>query len=90
MGPEMVKQWEEDIHALEADKDVRVVVSDSAVEEYFRNHAGFNARLKDLTALPAGPTACRPGVNGLFYMAHCPLALSSAVSFEPLECESRA
>src|ERR1700723_340879 len=56
MGPEMVKQWQEVINALEADEHVRVVVFDSAVDDYFLNHADFNARLEDLTALPAGPT----------------------------------
>jgi enoyl-CoA hydratase/carnithine racemase len=33
MGPEMVKQFQEVIHALEADEQVRVVVFDSAVDD---------------------------------------------------------
>jgi len=41
MGPEMVKQFQEVINALEADRDVRVVVFDSAVEGYFLNHSDF-------------------------------------------------
>jgi enoyl-CoA hydratase/carnithine racemase len=35
MGPEMVKQFQEIIYDLETDEDVRVVVFDSAVEDYF-------------------------------------------------------
>jgi hypothetical protein len=54
MGPEMVRQFQEVINALEADEDVRVVVFDSAVDDYFLNHSDFLAKLEDLTALPAG------------------------------------
>jgi enoyl-CoA hydratase/carnithine racemase len=54
MGPEMVQQFQEVINALEADEHVRVVVFDSAVDDYFLNHSDFLAKLEDLTALPAG------------------------------------
>jgi enoyl-CoA hydratase/carnithine racemase len=56
MGPEMVLQFQEIINALEADEHVRVVVFDSAVDDYFLNHSDFQANLEDLTSLPAGPT----------------------------------
>src|SRR6202167_4337857 len=56
MGPEMVKQFQEVIDALEADENVRVVVFDSAVDDYFLNHSDFIAKLEDLTSMPAGPT----------------------------------
>ena len=46
MGPEMVKQFQEVIDALEADEDVRVVVFDSAVDDYFLNHSDFTASLR--------------------------------------------
>ena len=35
---------------------VRVVVFDSAVDDYFLNHSDFEAKLEDLTSLPEGPT----------------------------------
>jgi enoyl-CoA hydratase/carnithine racemase len=60
MGPEMVMQFQEVINALEADEHVRVVVFDSAVDDYFLNHADFESKLEDLTALPAGPTGLPP------------------------------
>ena len=41
MGPEMVRQFQEVIDALEADEHVRVVVFDSAVDDYFLNHSDF-------------------------------------------------
>ena len=56
MGPEMVKQFQEVINALEVDDQVRVVVFDSAVDDYFLNHSDFTAKLEDLTSLPEGPT----------------------------------
>ncbi|HVJ33212.1 MAG TPA: enoyl-CoA hydratase/isomerase family protein [Terriglobia bacterium] len=56
MGPEMVKQFEAVISALEADEHVKVVVFDSAVDGFFLNHSDFLAKLEDLTSLPPGPT----------------------------------
>jgi enoyl-CoA hydratase/carnithine racemase len=35
MGPKMVREFQEVINALEADEHVRVVVFDSAVDDYF-------------------------------------------------------
>ena len=55
MGPEMVQQFQEVINALEADEDVRVVVFDSAVDDYFLNHSDFMAKLEDLTSTAGGP-----------------------------------
>jgi enoyl-CoA hydratase/carnithine racemase len=61
MGPEMVRELQELIDALEADEQVRVVVFDSAVDEYFLNHSDFTAKLEDLTSMPDGPTGLPPG-----------------------------
>ena len=61
MGPEMVRQFQEVIDALEADGQVRVVVFDSAVEDYFLNHSDFLAKLEDLTSMPPVPQACHLG-----------------------------
>jgi enoyl-CoA hydratase/carnithine racemase len=56
MSPEMLGQFHEVINALETDDDVRVVVFDSAVDDYFLNHSDFTANFDDVTALPPGPT----------------------------------
>jgi enoyl-CoA hydratase/carnithine racemase len=40
MGPEMVREFQKVMGALEADEDVKVVVFDSAVDGYFLNHSG--------------------------------------------------
>jgi enoyl-CoA hydratase/carnithine racemase len=56
MGPVMVGQFHKVINDLETDDQVKVVVFDSAVDGYFLNHSDFQAKLEDLTSLPAGPT----------------------------------
>src|SRR5580704_9702121 len=73
MGPEMVRQWQEAINSLEADEHVRVVVFDSAVDDYFLNHADFNSKLEDLTALPAGPTGLPPWPDFLARLTRLPV-----------------
>src|ERR1700678_2996017 len=60
MGPEMVRQFQEVIDALEVDEQVRVVVFDSAVDDYFLNHSDFTAKIEDLTSLPNGSTGLPP------------------------------
>src|ERR1700682_385825 len=60
MGPEMVREFQEVISALETDERVRVVVFDSAVDDYFLNHSDFMAKLEDLTSMPSGPTGLPP------------------------------
>ena len=73
MGPEMVQQFQEVINALEADEHVRVVVFDSAVDDYFLNHSDFEAKLEDLTALPAGPTGLAPWPDFLARLTRVPV-----------------
>jgi len=74
MGPEMVRQFQEVIGALEADERVRVVVFDSAVEGYFLNHSDFTAKLEDLTSMPAGPTGLPPWPDFLVRLTRLPVA----------------
>src|SRR6204780_3265798 len=74
MGPEMVKQFQEVIGALEADEHVKVVVFDSAVDDYFLNHSDFLTKLEDLTALPPGPTGLPPWPDFLARLTRLPVA----------------
>jgi enoyl-CoA hydratase/carnithine racemase len=74
MGPVMVKQFQEVISALEADEEVRVVVFDSAVDDYFLNHSDFNAKLEDLTGLPPGPTGLEQWPDFLARLTRLPVA----------------
>ena len=72
MGPEMVRQFQSVIDALEADEQVRVVVFDSAVDDFFLNHSDFTAKLEDLTSLPPGPTGLPPWPDFLVRLTRAP------------------
>ena len=74
MGPQMVQDFQEVINALEADEQVRVVVFESAVDDFFLNHSDFLARLEDLTALPPGPTGLPPWPDFLVRLTRLPVA----------------
>jgi enoyl-CoA hydratase/carnithine racemase len=56
MGPQFVREMKAVISEVEADKEVKVLVFESAVEGFFLNHSDFNADMKDLTSMPQGPT----------------------------------
>jgi enoyl-CoA hydratase/carnithine racemase len=56
MGPQFVREFREIIATVEAEKDLKVVVFDSAVEGFFLNHSDFLANFEDLTSMPQGPT----------------------------------
>jgi enoyl-CoA hydratase/carnithine racemase len=74
MGPEMVREFQKIIDALEADEHVRMVVFDSAVDDFFLNHSDFTAKLEDLTAMPAGPTGLPPWPDFLVRLTRLPVA----------------
>ena len=74
MGPQMVVEFQELIAALEADEQVRVVVFDSAVDDYFLNHSDFTAKLEDLTGMSAGPTGLPPWPDFLVRLTYLPVA----------------
>jgi enoyl-CoA hydratase/carnithine racemase len=74
MGAEMLRQFQDAIDDLEADEQVRVVVFDSAVDDYFLNHSDFLASLDDLTALPPGPTGLPPWPDFLVRLTRLPVA----------------
>src|SRR6202030_1905319 len=72
MGREMVREFQGVINALEADEHVRVVVFDSAVDDYFLNHSDFFAKLEDLTSIPQGPTGLEAWPDILVRMTRAP------------------
>jgi enoyl-CoA hydratase/carnithine racemase len=74
MGPEMVREFQGVINALEADENVKVVVFDSAVDDFFLNHSDFVAKLEDLTSMPAGPTGLPPWPDFLARLTRLPVA----------------
>ena len=73
MGPELVLEFREIVTALEADEQLKVVVFDSAVEEFFLNHSDFLAKLEDLTSIPQGPTGLEAWPDILVRLARAPV-----------------
>jgi enoyl-CoA hydratase/carnithine racemase len=73
-GPKSIPQLNEIITALETDKDVKVVVFDSAVEGFFLTHYDFLAKLEETTSLPPGPTGLQPLPDMLVRLSRAPVA----------------
>src|SRR5690242_17222506 len=73
MGPAMVRQFQELINMIEGDEHLRVVVFDSAVDNFFLNHSDFTAKLEDLTSMPAGPTGLPPWPDFLVRLTRAPV-----------------
>src|ERR1700720_1556857 len=72
MGPEMVRQFQEVINALDADEHVRFGLLYRAVVISFLNHSYFFAKLGDLTSMPAGPTGLPPWPDFLVRLTRAP------------------
>src|SRR2546421_6750663 len=77
-GPEMLPQVGEIIRAIETDKQVKVVVFDSAVGGFFMIHLDFLANLDPLAHLPPGPTGLHPWPEMLVRLSRAP-AISIAL-----------
>ena len=78
-GPESIPQLNEIITALETDKDVKVVVFDSAVEGFFLTHYDFLAKPADTTGLPPGPTGLQPLPDMLVRLSRAPVASIASI-----------
>src|SRR4051794_41206315 len=73
MGPQLVREFGEIITTVEADRDVRVLVFESAVDGFFLNHSDFNADFKELTGIPQGPTGLEAWPDVLVRITHLPV-----------------
>ena len=78
-GPDTIPQLDEVITAIEIDKDLRVVVFDSAVEGFFMTHYDFLAKLEDTTRLPPGPTGLQPLPDMLVRLSRAPVVSIASI-----------
>jgi enoyl-CoA hydratase/carnithine racemase len=78
-GPDTIPQLNEIITALETDKDVTVVVFDSAVEGFFLTHYDFVAKPEDTTRLPPGPTGLGPLPDMLVRLSRAPVVSIASI-----------
>jgi enoyl-CoA hydratase/carnithine racemase len=78
-GPESIPQLNEIVTALETDKEVKVVVFDSAVEGFFFTHYDFLAKIEDTTSLPPGPTGLQPLPDMLVRLSRAPVVSIASI-----------
>src|SRR5262245_36407234 len=78
-GPESIPQLNEIVTALENDRQVKVVVFDSAVEGFFLTHYDFAAKLEDTTRLPTGPTGLQPLPDMLVRLSRAPVVSIASI-----------
>jgi len=78
-GPDTIPQLNEVITALEMDKQVKVVVFDSAVEGFFLTHYDFLARPEDTTGIPPGPTGLGPLPDMLVRLSRAPVVSIASI-----------
>jgi len=78
-GPETIPQLNEIITALETDRDVKVVVFDSAVEGFFLTHYNFLAPLENTTGLPPGPMGLQPLPDMLVRLSRAPVVSIASI-----------
>src|SRR5216684_6198004 len=78
-GPDTIPQLNEVITALETDKQVKVVVFDSAVEGFFLTHYDFVANLEDTTRIPPGPTGLQPLPDMLVRLSRAPVVSIASI-----------
>jgi enoyl-CoA hydratase/carnithine racemase len=79
MGPDFVVEFRDVMDAIETDKQLKVVVFDSAVEGFFLNHSDFSARLEDLTNLAQGPTGLEAWPDILVRLTRAPVVSIAAI-----------
>ena len=73
-GPKTIPQLNEIITAIETDKDLKVVVFDSAIDGFFMTHYDFLAPIEETTSLPPGPTGLQPLPDMLVRLSRAPVA----------------
>src|SRR5215831_19420967 len=78
-GPYMIPQLIKVVTALETDSDVKVVVFDSAVPEFFLTHYDFLAKIEDTTSLPPGPTGLQPLLDVLVRLSRVPVVSIASI-----------
>ena len=71
-GPIQIPQLNAIITAIEEDREVKVVVFDSAVEGFFLTHYDFLAPLEDSAKIPTGPTGLQALPDMLVRLSRAP------------------
>jgi enoyl-CoA hydratase/carnithine racemase len=78
-SPKTIPELNEIVTALEIDKDVKVVVFDSAVEGFFLTHYDFLANPEATTSLRPGPTGLSPLPDMLVRLTRAPVVSIASI-----------
>jgi enoyl-CoA hydratase/carnithine racemase len=78
-GPKTIPQLNEVITAIETDKDLKVVVFDSAIDGFFLTHYDFLAKVEETTSLPPGPTGLQPLPDMLVRLSRAPVVSIASI-----------
>ena len=79
MGPRFVLQFRDIVDAIETDEQVKVVIFESAVDNYFLNHSDFLGKIEDLTSIPQGPTGLEAWPDILVRLTHAPVVSIASI-----------
>jgi enoyl-CoA hydratase/carnithine racemase len=72
-GPKTIPQLNEVITAIETDKELKVVIFDSAIDGFFLTHYDFLAKVEETISLPPGPTGLQPLPDMLVRLSRAPV-----------------
>jgi enoyl-CoA hydratase/carnithine racemase len=78
-GPKQIPQLDAIITEMETDRDVKVVVFDSAVEGFFLTHYDFLAPLEESLSIPPGPTGLQALPDLLVRLSRAPVVSIASV-----------
>ena len=78
-GPDTIPQLNEVITAIETDKELKVVVFDSAVEGFFLTHYNFLAPLEESTRIPPGQTGLQALPDMLARLSRAPVVSIASI-----------
>jgi enoyl-CoA hydratase/carnithine racemase len=72
-GPKTIPEFNEVVAAIEADRDLKVVVFESAIDGFFMTHYDFLSPAEETTNLPPGPTGLLPLPDMLVRLSRAPV-----------------
>jgi enoyl-CoA hydratase/carnithine racemase len=78
-GPDLIPQLNDIVTAIETDREVKVVVFDSAVEGFFITHYDFLAPLAESARIPPGPTGLQALPDILVRLSRAPVVSIASI-----------
>ena len=87
-GPKTIPPFSEIIAELETDKQVKVVIFESAIDGFFMTHYDFVSPGEETTSLPPGPTGLLPWPDMLVRLSKVPVVSIAKIRGRATGCGS--